>query len=143
MKAADCRRKSWTLKSCSRRLVCSITLGVADLFHFSDHKFQLVVGGVEVWRDPNARTRSVVDNELSTNEFLRDGRSMFVCDCNRAAALPHIFWTRDFESGFLREFDQVIRLAHALLANLVDADLVDDPVAGFRCVQGRNCRRAV
>src|SRR6185503_4029887 len=140
MKAADCRRKSWTLKSCSRRPVFSITLGFTDLFHFFDHKFQLVVGGVEVWRDSNARAWPVVDDELSTTQFFRDGCCMFVRDRNRSGALSHVFWTRDSEPGFFCELDQVTRLAHALLANLVDADLVDDSVTRLRGVERWNRR---
>ena len=66
---------------------------------------------------------------FATNEFLCDGRRMFVCDGDRAATLPHVLWTRHFESRFLGELDQIIRLTHALLANLLDSDLIDDLVA--------------
>src|ERR1044072_2970901 len=77
------------------------------------------------------------------NQLLRDRRCVFVRDSDRAPTLFYLFRTRDCKTSFFSEIDQVFRLSHALLADLVDADLIDDLVTGLRCVERGNRGRAV
>src|SRR5215203_316429 len=108
----------------------SITFRVADLFHFPDDEFQLVVGVVKMWRDANACAGPVVNNKFPANELFCDRACMFVRDRYCSGSLLSIFWARHSESRFLREIDQIIRLTHALFADSVDPDLINNAIAG-------------
>src|SRR5215212_2879404 len=143
MKAADCRRSCWALKRSPRRFMFSITFRLTDLLHLFDHELQLIVSSVEVWRDANSRAGPEVHDKFAMDQFSRNRRRVLVGNRNRTAAPFHVLRTRHYESGLFSQIDQILSLPHALFADLVYTDLIDDLVARQRCIKRGNRGRAV
>src|SRR6185503_15622095 len=108
-----------------------------------DDEFQLFVSGVEVRRDANSGARPEIDDKLAMDQFLRDRSRVLVCNRDRATTLVCVFRTRHSESCFFGQIDQILRLSHALFANLLYPDLVYDLVTGLRSIERGNRGRAV
>ena len=94
-------------------------------------------------RDPDADRRPVVDDEVARLERAGDLQRVGHVDGNRAGQPPRIARRRRVEAVLVDERQQARREALRLLADPIDADLVDDVEAGERRVVRGNRRRPV
>src|SRR5947209_3748351 len=131
------------LKCRSRRLVRGVGARVYDASHLADDVFEFFVLRVEVRRDAYACAGAVVNDYLAAYEFARDGGRVLDRDGYRAASLRGVARACDAEARLFGQPDETLCLPHALGANLFDADVVDDFVAGLGGVERGDCGRAV
>src|ERR1043166_8295282 len=131
------------LKCRARGLVLGVGARLNYPAHLADDVLHLLVLRVEVGRDADARAGAVVNDGLAADEFARDGGRVRGGDGDGAAAAGRVARAGDSEAGLFGQLDEELRLPHAFGANPLDADLVDDPVAGLRRVERGDGGRAV
>src|SRR5258705_1628420 len=99
---------------------------VADVFHLVDDQFEFFVSCIEMRRHANAGSRTIVNNEFAAYQLFRDSRCILVSNSNCPTPVFWISRTRYAESRPFCEFNELVGLTHALFANSLDADFVDD-----------------
>ena len=92
--------------------------------------------------DPDSGARPEVAEDLPLRELLVDGREVVHVHRDRAAAALVRTRARDPEAGGFRQPDQQVGLAERVGADPLDADLLDQVVAGRRRVERRDVRRS-
>ena len=93
-------------------------------------------------RDADAGVRAVVDDDVATQEVVRDGLAVRHVEDHGAAALRIVYGRVDGVAGARGVVDDAARQPQRLLADRRDADRRDDLVAGARRVERRDVRRA-
>ena len=86
--------------------------------------------------------RAEVAEDLALRELLVHGRELVDVDGDGAAAALRVARARDPEAGRVGESDQQLGLAERVGADPLDADLLDQVVAGRGRVERRDVRRA-
>ena len=99
-----------TLMPCDGAEVALERARLDDLADLRDHVPKLVVGGVVVRPDPDARARAEVAEDLALRELLVDGRELVDVDGDGAAAPLRVARARDPEAGRVGEGDQQVGL---------------------------------
>src|SRR6266498_319817 len=130
-------------KCCSRSFMEYISARVPNVFHFANHEFDLLIAGIEMWRNAYSGAGTKIDKELATNQFFGDRSRVFMSDCDCAAPVGCILWTRHFKACFLGQLDQPGRLPHTLFADFVNTDLIDYSITRLCCIERRYRRRAM
>ena len=102
---------------------------------------QLVVGVEEVRPEAEADVRPDVEQNLARLQLGVHGLEVWNADDDRATATLRRPRADDLEAGVVEEPDEMRRLAHRVLPDPLDADLLDDLVAGRRRVQRGHVRR--
>ena len=113
-----------------------------DLGDLLDHVPELVVGREVVRPDPDPGAGPEVAEDLPLRELLVDGRELVDVDGDGAAAALGVARARDPEAGRVGERDQQVGLAERVGADPLDADLLDQVVAGGCGVERGDVRRA-
>ena len=113
-----------------------------DLANRRDRELELLVRGEEVRAEPQADVRTVVTDDLALFELRVDGRGVGHADDDRPAAALGLARADDLEPGLVEQAHEQLGLPHGVVADPVDADLLDDVVARRRRVERRHVRCA-
>src|SRR2546421_3121401 len=85
---------SFILSKCRpRRFVLCVGARVSNLFHFGNDEFQLFVFRIKMRGDAYTRARTIIDDELSTNQLLCNGSSIFMANSNRSSSIDGVLRT--------------------------------------------------
>src|SRR6266540_5266918 len=98
--------------------------------------------GVVVRPEPEARVRTEIAEDLPLAELRVHGLELGCTDGDGAAAPGGVARAADLESASLEQFDQQLGLPDGVLADALDADLLDQVVTGRRRVESGDVRRA-
>ena len=113
-----------------------------DLGDLADRVAQLLVGVEVVRPEPDARVGAEVAEDLPLHQLTVDRRELRHVDGHGAAAAARVAGAANTEPGGVCEVDQKLCLAERVLADPVDADLLDQVVPGRCGVVRRDVRRA-
>ena len=91
--------------------------------------------------EAQADVRPNVEQNLARLELCVHGLEVWDADDDRATATLRRARADDLEAGLVEEPDEMRRLAHRVLPDPLDADLLDDLVAGCRRVERGHVRR--
>ena len=106
-----------------------------------DDEAELVVGREEVRPDADARARPEVAEYAALLELGVHGGRLGDVDDHGAAASRRFAHRMHPEARAVRELDEELRLAQRVLTDALDADLLDQVVAGRAREVGRGVRR--
>src|SRR6516225_8041439 len=97
-----------------------------DRFYLPDHEIQLLILSVEMRRDTDSGTRSEINKEVATQQFLGYPVSIRHVDYDGAAAGGGVARAVHFETRLPRQLYQFGGLGHRFASNVFDADLIND-----------------
>ena len=107
-----------------------------------DREAELVVRREEVRAEADSGAGPEVAEDRALLELRVDGRRLRHVDDDRAAAPRRVPRRVHLEAGGVGEVDEELRLAQRVLADALDADLLDEVVAGGSRHVRRRVRRA-
>ncbi len=113
-----------------------------DLGDLGDDEADLVVGGEEVRTDADACARAEVAEDPTLLELRVDGSGLGHAHDDRTSAPRRITRAVHAEAGRVGQLDEELGLAQRVLADALDADLLDEVVAGGPGHVRRRVRRA-
>src|SRR5262245_17492875 len=120
-------------------LICAVAHDRGDL---RDREAELVVAVIVVRPEAETGVGAEVAEDLALGQLLVDGLELRCANRDRSASTGPIPGTANLEAGLVEQVDEQLCLAHRVLSDPVDADLLDQVVAGGGGVQRGHVRSA-
>src|SRR3989442_6433428 len=116
--------------------------GLEDFRDLGDREHELAFRVVVMRPEPQSRIGPEVAEDLALVELLVHGLELGRAHRHGAAAARRIARAADLEAGLVEQVDQELRLPDRVLTYAIDADLLDQVVAGSRRIERGHVRCA-